>query len=55
MTKKEYMNPEMNVIRIQQRQIICASQDGMNTSLQEEMVTSAWGRRGNTWDDEEDE
>ena len=56
MTKKEYMKPTMNVVRIQQQHIICASQDanGMNKSLQNEEVTSAWGRGGSAWDDDED-
>jgi hypothetical protein len=53
------MKPAMNVERIQQQHIICASQDqyGMNKSLQsEETVDAAWSRQGGSiWDDEEED
>ena len=57
MTKKAYMKPVMNVVKIQQRHIICASLDGngMNTKLQSTEVDNAWSRRGNSgWDGEEE-
>ena len=54
MTKKAYMKPAMNVVRIQQRHIICASQEGMNTKLQNETVTDAWSRGNGGWDDDEE-
>jgi len=40
----------MNVVRMQQRHIICASLDGngMNTKLQSTEVDNAWSRRGNS-------
>jgi hypothetical protein len=45
MTKKEYMTPEMQVVKIQQQcQILAGSLDanGMNDMLQEETVTDGW-------------
>jgi hypothetical protein len=57
MTKKEYMKPTMNVVRIQNKsQILAGSLDanGMNKSLQSEEVGSAWSRGSNGWDDDED-
>ena len=56
MTKKAYMNPVTNVVKIQQRHIICASLDGngMNTSLQNEEVDAAWSRGTSGWDDDEE-
>ena len=54
MTKKEYNKPVMKVVGIQQQDIICASNNGMNTSLQSETVSSAWSREGDgDWDDED--
>ena len=55
MTKKAYMKPVMNVVRIQQQHVICASQDqhGMNKSLQGQKVGSAWSRGNDGWDDDE--
>ena len=57
MTKKDYMKPVMNVVKLQQRaSILSGSLDGnnMNKSLQSEQVDAAWSRRGNGgWDDEE--
>ena len=46
----------MNVVRIQNQHIICASQDqyGMSKSLQSETVGSAWSRGSNGWDDDEE-
>ena len=58
MTKKAYMKPAMNVVKIQQRaSILNASLDanGMNKSLQtNETVGSAWSRGGSGWDDDEE-
>ena len=56
MTKKAYMKPVMNVVKIQQRHIICASLDGngMNTKLQSEEVSNAWSRGNSGWDDDEE-
>ena len=45
MTKKEYLKPEMEVVKIQQQcQILAGSVDanGMNTGLQNEEVTDGW-------------
>ena len=45
MTKKEYMKPKMEVVKIQQqRQILAGSVDanGMNTDLQDEDVNGGW-------------
>ena len=45
MTKKEYMKPAMEVVKIQQQcQILAGSLDanGMNDMLQEETVTDGW-------------
>ena len=54
MTKKAYMKPAMRVVRIQQQHIICASQEGMNTKLQNSEVGSAWSRGNSGWDDDEE-
>ena len=53
MTKKAYMQPVTNVVKIQQRHIICAS-DGMNKSLKDEEVETSWSRGLNIWGDDED-
>ena len=45
--KKNYMKPEMEVVKIQQQgQILAGSIDanGMNTDLQNEEVTEGWAR-----------
>ena len=45
MTKKEYMKPEMQVVKIKQQcKILAGSVDanGMNTGLQNEVVDSGW-------------
>ena len=45
MTKKEYMKPEMEVVKIQQQcQILAGSVDanGMNRDLQGEEVNNGW-------------
>ena len=47
MTKKAYMKPAMNVVKIQQQRVICAS-------LQSEEVDSAWSRGNSGWDDDEE-
>ena len=47
MTKKEYMKPEMEVVKIQQQcQILAGSVDanGMNTGLQDDEMTEGWAR-----------
>lgn len=57
MTKKDYMKPTMIVVKIQQQRVICASDNGVNTGLQDSQVNSAWSREGGNrnslWDDEE--
>ena len=57
MTKKAYMKPVMNVVKIQQRvSILSGSLDpnGMNKSLQtKQTVNSAWSRGNRGWDDDE--
>ena len=56
MTKKAYMKPATNVVKIQQQRVICASQDGMNTKVQSEEVDNAWSREHkDVWDEDEDE
>ena len=56
MTKKAYMKPATNVVKIQQQRVICASQDGMNTKVQSEEVDNAWSRKHkNVWDEDQDE
>ena len=57
MTKKAYMKPAMNVVKIQQQRVICASYDtnGMNTKVQSEEVDNAWSRKHkDVWDDDEE-
>ena len=56
MTKKEYMKPATNVVKIQQRACILSGSldaNGMNTKVQSEEVGSAWSRGNSGWDDEE--
>ena len=54
MTKKAYMKPATNVVKIQQQHVICASDNyGVSKSLQGEEVSSAWSRGNSGWDDEE--
>lgn len=53
MTKKAYMKPTMSVVKIQQQNIICGTTQGLNNQLQSGTVTSAWGRGGSAWDDDE--
>ena len=53
MTKKAYMKPATNVVKIQQQRVICASQYGMNTKVQDETVDAAWSRGNSGWDDED--
>ena len=62
MTKKAYMKPAMNVVKIQQRaSILSTSKDvyGMNKNLQTDETTTAWsrggGRHSDVWDDDEEE
>ena len=52
MTKKAYMKPAMNVVKIQQRASIltASNNDGVNSTLQEEEVTSAWTKRNSDYD-----
>ena len=54
MTKKAYMKPATNVVKIQQQRVICASQYGMNTKVQSEEVGSAWSRSNRGWSDDEE-
>ena len=57
MTKKEYMKPTMKTVELKQRTMILAgSADayGMNKSLQNEEVSSAWSRGNSGWDDDEE-
>ena len=54
MTKKAYMKPTTNVVKIQQQRVICASQYGMNTKVQSEEVGSAWSRSNRGWSDDEE-
>lgn len=53
MTKKNYMKPATQIVRIQHQHMICVSTNGMNNTLQSTTVTSAWSRRSNNFDDEE--
>ena len=53
MTKKNYMKPATQIVRIQHQHMICASTNGMNNTLQSKEVNSAWSRRSNNFDDEE--
>ena len=55
MTKKSYMKPAMQVVKIQQQNIICGTTNGLNDQLQGGTVSSAWSRGGSGWDEEEDE
>ena len=54
MTKKAYMKPTTNVVKIQQQRVICASQYGMNTKVQSGEVGSAWSRGNRGWSDDEE-
>ena len=55
MTKKVYMKPVMNVVKIQQREsILETSEYGMNSKLQQSEVSSAWSRGGDRFEDDED-
>lgn len=43
MIKKEYLKPEMEVVKIQQQsQILAGSTQGLNDNLQNEEVTDGW-------------
>ena len=53
MTKKAYVKPVMNMVRIQQRaSILGASEYGMNGKVQSTEVSSAWSRGNGGWDDD---
>ena len=57
MTKKAYMKPTMEVENIEQCESILAGSldaNGMNKSLQNEEVSSAWSRGNSGWDDDEE-
>ena len=57
MTKKAYMKPATNVVKIQKRECILSGSldaNGMNTKVQSEEVGSAWSRGGSGWDDDEE-
>ena len=56
MIKKDYMKPEMNVVKIQQTQLICASLTNVTTSgldVEEELILPGVGlpTTGSVWDD----
>jgi hypothetical protein len=53
MTKKKYMKPATQVVRIQHQHMICVSTNGMNNTLQSTEVNSAWSRGSHSFDDEE--
>ena len=43
MTKKEYMKPEIEVVKIQQQsQILAGSQQGLNDNLNPDLVDDGW-------------
>ena len=43
MTKKNYMKPEIEVVKLQQKTLILTeSQEDINENLQDEEVTSGW-------------
>ena len=43
MTKKEYLKPEMEVVKIQQQsQILAGSQQGLNDELNPDPVDDGW-------------
>ena len=55
MTKKAYMKPTMNVVKIQQQHVICASDNyGMSKSLNSSEVNGAWSRSNRGWSDDEE-
>ena len=57
MTKKAYMKPATNVVKIQQRACILSTSDnyGMSKSLQtEQTVEKAWSRGNSGWSDDEE-
>ena len=57
MTKKAYMKPTMEVENIEQCESILAGSldaNGMNKSLQNDEVSSAWSRGNSGWDDDEE-
>ena len=57
MTKKAYMKPATNVVKIQQRASILSGSfdsNGMNTKLQSPEVDKAWSRSNRGWSDDEE-
>ena len=53
MKNKVYLMPVTRGVMVQHN-IICASSNGLNTTLQSEEVSSAWSREGDgDWDDED--
>ena len=53
MKKNTYMKPGMVMVKLQHQHIICSSEYGINTTLQEEEVSSSFTREsGSVWDDE---
>ena len=56
MTKKAYMKPTMNVMKVQQRACILSGSDnyGMSKSLNSTQVGSAWSRSNRGWSDDEE-
>ena len=53
MIKKTYVEPALQIVKLQQRHIICTSTYGMSDTLQQTTVSSAWSRSSNGFDDEE--
>ncbi len=51
--KKTYMKPATQVMKIQQQNLLAGTTRGLNDTLQGGTVTSAWGRGGSDWDDDE--
>ena len=56
MNKKEYMKPSMKVVELQHKcQLLVGSVEGMNTKLQNEVVTTAFSRGQSASDEWEEE
>ena len=51
--KKTYMQPAMQVMRIQQQNLLTGTTEGMSNQLQSGTVSSAWSRETGNWDDDE--
>ena len=63
MTKKDYMQPTMNVEKIQDSQMLCFSNaqatglggDGLGYDKNGGNLGNAWSRGSSVWDDEEED